>query len=778
VGAADGSLPERLTAAFSALDVNGDGVIDETEMVHVLSGLDSKLFTASAVRRMFRAADADADGIVHYAEFVTWLCNGATQDSGVAGKLLAAGQRKAQGSGKQLDTGQSKESAKTPANGDAIKPPPSPKPKENGDAIKPPPSPRPKEAIRRKPFRATSKDALVMNRYTMFTTDDAFMGEGTSSICRKGLDTQTQRTVAIKTYKSKKHGEKVALVKFKRQIEVLEELKRPFEKPDDPKLWSKELAAAAPEEVFMQLLDYSRDAQGQPGPDPTDGQMYVVTELAQYSLKDYMKTRKEEDKPMSKETVRSLARSIILVTAGLHAKGLVHLDLKPENLMIFDGVLKLIDVDGCIKIGTSISIDDESLSFSPVYCSPEWANFLIEEEEDDMGLTASPALDVWSIGMTLMELVTLDPVLKSQYASFFRHGREREEASFLFFDWLSSLQKPPLPRQIREHDVELTKLLEECLLVCDPNRRCSLAECLDHPFVAPHAALHRSKTCPIVERSENLPSESLRHRRNRVEDNSERFLLKGILWKLSNNGDPRDAAHWLQRDIWIANTGALCYFSLKDNKRLKLMDEGLLHEATVTKFDGCARDHAFQVVTPDQSLFFASESEDDCAKWIEACDRVKNDVIKTMHFGTDLAKGLRRYRLKVRNRRKAMDEKMMSSEGYKPRFKGLLWKLKADGDVNVEADWQQREMWLSKNGSFVYWSAKEERDLVYYTAPDTAHATVSAASETSSACPPDSWRFQVALTPAGDMELQPGEFAAASLELREAWLKEFARFRC
>ena len=36
----------------------------------------------------------------------------------------------------------------------------------------------------------------------------------------------------------------------------------------------------------MQLLDYSKDASGSPGPDPDDGMLYVVTELAQYSLKD------------------------------------------------------------------------------------------------------------------------------------------------------------------------------------------------------------------------------------------------------------------------------------------------------------------------------------------------------------------------------------------------------------------------------------------------------------------------------------------------------------
>merc|ERR1719191_1695390 len=107
--------------------------------------------------------------------------------------------------------------------------------------------------------------------------------------------------------------------------------------------------------------------------------MYVVTELASYSLKDYFSLRRTDGRKLSKDSVHDVAKAIILVTAGLHAKGLVHLDLKPENLMLFSGVLKLIDVDGCVRIGTRVSITDSSLSFSPCYCAPEWARFILDD---------------------------------------------------------------------------------------------------------------------------------------------------------------------------------------------------------------------------------------------------------------------------------------------------------------------------------------------------------------------------------------------------------------
>ena len=132
--------------------------------------------------------------------------------------------------------------------------------------------------------------------------------------------------------------------------------------------------------------------------------MYVITEVAQYSLKDYFALKREKNKPLSRESIKACARAILLVVAGLHAKGLVHLDLKPENLMMFNGRLKLIDVDGCVPIGSEVSINDSSISFSPCYCAPEWARFLTDESESK--IIVNDKLDVWSIGITLCELVT------------------------------------------------------------------------------------------------------------------------------------------------------------------------------------------------------------------------------------------------------------------------------------------------------------------------------------------------------------------------------------
>merc|ERR1711972_1185514 len=107
--------------------------------------------------------------------------------------------------------------------------------------------------------------------------------------------------------------------------------------------------------------------------------------------KQYIKSHRDALKPLSREKVRSITRSVLLTVAGLHAKGFIHLDLKPANLMMFGGRWKLIDVDGCVRIGENISLGDTSLSFSACYCAPEWAKFVTNQSADT--IVASPSLD-------------------------------------------------------------------------------------------------------------------------------------------------------------------------------------------------------------------------------------------------------------------------------------------------------------------------------------------------------------------------------------------------
>ena len=65
------------------------------------------------------------------------------------------------------------------------------------------------------------------------------------------------------------------------------ELAKPFSQPSNTNLWAEELSLAKPSKLFLLLLDFSVDSHGAPGPDMQTNNLYVVTALAQYSLKDY-----------------------------------------------------------------------------------------------------------------------------------------------------------------------------------------------------------------------------------------------------------------------------------------------------------------------------------------------------------------------------------------------------------------------------------------------------------------------------------------------------------
>jgi len=622
-----------------------------------------------------------------------------------------------------------------------------------------------------------------MGRYVIDMSSEGIMGEGTSSICRKAVNTATGETVAIKVYKagpSTSQAKETIASKFQRQIEVLKLLKlqRPSdEKLLDPLLRSPQVENTPPSKLFMQLLDYSKDGKGQPGEDRSDGRMYVVTELADYSLKDFLLSRRSEKRPLSKETVCHIARSIVLVMAGLHARGLVHLDLKPENLMVFDGDLKLIDVDGCVRVGAKIQITDSTISFSPCYCAPEWASFLTLGGLHTM--VAAPGLDVWSVGITICELATLEALLKPMYANFSRHAKTQRKAGFMFLEWLGSLKEPPLDKRVHKFDGELARMLREQLLICDKSKRRTMAQCLDDPYFA-CGRYRRSQTSPLNLEDEFPPS-TPRQLRRRLEDHSSKVVHQGTLWKLKMDQDPKDRTQWEVRDTWVSQNGALCYFSLRANKRLVLLDPHKMHMAEVSVLSGAAMDHALQITAKpdgerDEAFCFACETAEDLKAWrlaFKVASRI--DMLHSMRLGGSMMQDLFAHRLIVKNRRMKVGGDGENHRYFEPVYKGSLWKVKAAGDRMVESHWYERDTWLARNGSLVYFSKKEERELIYYTAADVAQARLTRVAAAQSCRP---WSFQIRIPPCSSdgLEFAPGEFAAPSEELRERWISEFERF--
>jgi len=610
----------------------------------------------------------------------------------------------------------------------------------------------------------------------IFRTEKDVLGAGASSTCYKGKVLDTHAPVAIKVYNEQKSGKEVkrgTLQKFRRQIEVLNEMQQPFKVPDNPRLQHEYLARVKPESVFMQVLDYSKDSNGEPGPGP-DGIIYVVTELAQYSLKDFLQDRRRAKSAFSRVFIRELVKRVVLAMAALHAKGYVHLDMKPENLMVFNGVLKVIDVDGCVRIGDIVKIGDNTISFSPVYCAPEWARFILQGGNASIEVT--PQLDVWSVGMLIMEFITMEPVWNPIVARLMSSAGSHKHGVFKFLEYFTSHNEPPIPKAVREKDEGLTDLLRTGLLVWKAEERKNLAELLTHPYLSEggwEKYLSDEAVAEVV--AQEAPAQRTTQRlRELPTDVTTSFtpIHKGTLWKLRKDSTPKVFGNWARRDMWIAHNHSLCYHSLRENKKMTLIGASQLSGASVESLPESAKDFAFRVIChgkedeADTEFMLAAENEEELQRWSEMLQRTSAmEIVVTYQLGNTMKVAVEAYRCAVNNRRMSLDD---SDENQnEPVFRAKLFKLKTSGHLHHEKDWYERDMWIAQNGSLVYWSPKQEGNLVYYTASDVNTATISECPA-GTACRPHV--FQVVLAPANGVEFEPAYFAAETEELKNAWM--------
>lgn len=196
-------------------------------------------------------------------------------------------------------------------------------------------------------------------------------------------------------------------------------------------------------------------------------------------------------------------------------------------------------------------------------------------------LKVNDGLDVWSVGISLCELILLDAVLKPKYASIYRHAGSHRKAGFLFLEWLANPDEPlALDKKITDYQSEFVSLVIKKMLVKNASKRISLAECLAHPFISEVqvASLEATPAQPgqaeAGDVDDALDKKIKAKRRERIEESvsDKPPLLKSVLWKLNSDGDLKNKDDWLKRDMWLAHNGSMCYFSQKKGKRLVLLE--------------------------------------------------------------------------------------------------------------------------------------------------------------------------------------------------------------
>ena len=140
-----------------------------------------------------------------------------------------------------------------------------------------------------------------------------------------------------------------------------------------------------------------------------------------------------ERAPLAPPELSELARQLLSALRYLHAEGILHLDLKPSNVVAEAGRARLLDL---------------SIARPPGRVDPGLGTWCNRAPEQERGGEVGPAADVWGLGTVLYEAATgANP--------FFERGAE---AQFPQLD-----HRAAAVRACRRLPPELARLIDACL---------------------------------------------------------------------------------------------------------------------------------------------------------------------------------------------------------------------------------------------------------------------------------------------------------------------------
>eukprot|EP00731_Ephydatia_muelleri_P015693 Em0009g117a len=197
---------------------------------------------------------------------------------------------------------------------------------------------------------------------------------------------------------------------------------------------------------IVKLLDFEWD----------DSSIYLVMEFcAGGDLSRFIKSKKT----LSEAFARKFLRQLALALQFMRSKGIAHMDLKPQNLLLTEERKPVLKI-GDFGMAQHLSAEDSASSFrgSPLYMAPE---IMLSQHYD-------AKVDLWSVGVILYEAL---------------FGAAPFACSTL--EELHERVLDPRPVEIPAVPVvtEQCRHLLQCLLERDPDKRITFEDFFNHPFV-------------------------------------------------------------------------------------------------------------------------------------------------------------------------------------------------------------------------------------------------------------------------------------------------------
>jgi serine/threonine-protein kinase len=290
------------------------------------------------------------------------------------------------------------------------------------------------------------KNQVVAEHYEI--EDAQPIGAGGMALVYRGRDLRTRRLVALKTLKPDWVDNPVARAQFRHEARTMAFLSHPG---------------------VAKVYDlHEPNDQAQP---------WVVLEFV-----PGLSLRQELDRngPIDLDRAAHLLKQIASALNHLHERGMVHLDVKPQNILFDEPMtVKLIDFGIAQNVGTVPELLDGQAFGTVSYVSPEQAS----------GERIERTSDIYSLGCVVYEMVTGEPV--------FRHHVAADPQIVL----AAHITESPVPPTLRRPDLYLPEWIDDIVLDAlakDPVDRYPTAPAFAEAFEgALNAATPPDSTVPL-----------------------------------------------------------------------------------------------------------------------------------------------------------------------------------------------------------------------------------------------------------------------------------------